>query len=117
MIVIVIKLGNIITFEKTNGEVITHRIKEIIYSEIENSFITQGDNNNREDDEIVRYKQIIGKVVYTIPQFGIFVRVLKNKFFFSFSLGLLIVILLYDRKIMKRKEERKAIRQAYEENK
>lgn len=108
------KVGNIITFVRSDGEIITHRIERIIKADGKNSYITKGDNNEQEDEEIVTYDMIIGRVVSTMPQFGILVAVLKNKVFFSGCIIVLILIILYDIRIRKRKEERKIIREKYE---
>ena len=108
------KVGNIITFVRYDGEIITHRIERIIKSDLGNSYVTKGDNNEQEDDEIVTYDMIIGKVVYTMPKFGTLVALLKNKLFFSTCIVVLILIILYDIRIRKRKEERKIIREKYE---
>lgn len=56
------------------GKIITHRIVEID----ENSIITKGDANNTTDDPIER-KQVIGKVIKTIPNVQIWTQVLKTK--------------------------------------
>ena len=90
------------------------RIERIIKADGKNSYITKGDNNEQEDEEIVTYDMIIGRVVSTMPQFGILVAVLKNKVFFSGCIIVLILIILYDIRIRKRKEERKIIREKYE---
>lgn len=108
------KVGNIITFVRHDGEIITHRIERIVKSELRNSYVTKGDNNDQEDEEIVTYDMIIGRVVYTMPKLGILVSLLKNKLFFSACIVVLILIILYDIRIRKRKEERKMIREKYE---
>lgn len=108
------KIGNIITFKNSKGELITHRISKISTVSGNNTYITKGDNNEVEDDEIVEYKDIIGKVIYVMPKFGTFVAILKNKFFFISCIILLIVITIYDIRVKKRKIDRKKIREKYE---
>lgn len=108
------KVGNIITFVRMDGEIITHRIERIVESELQNAFVTKGDNNSVEDDEIVTQEMIIGKVVYTMPNFGKLVKLLKNKVFFTFCIILLILIVFRDMRIRKRKQERKIVREKYE---
>lgn len=83
-------------------------------SDLRNSYVTQGDNNEIEDEQRVQFDQIIGKVIYTMPKFGKIVKLLKNKIFFTVSLICLIIFLIYDRRIMIRKEKRRKIRKEHE---
>lgn len=108
------KVGNIITFKKKNGEIVTHRIDDITTVDLQRAYVTKGDNNTVKDDEIVEYKYIIGKVIYTMPKFGIVMKLLKNKIFFAFCILVLIVIIYYDNRLKKRKLDRKLVREKYE---
>lgn len=108
------KVGNIITFKRKNGEVITHRIKKIVLSDMQRSYVTRGDANIADDEEIVKYENIIGKVIYVMPRLGDVMQLLKNKAFFSSCIFVLILIMLNDIRIKKRKLERKKIREKYE---
>ncbi len=108
------KVGNIITYKRKDGEIITHRIKEIISSNLQNAYITQGDNNETPDEDVVTYEMIIGKVIYTMPNFGNILKLLKNKVFFTLCIIVLVLIILYDRKQKKKKIQRKLIREKYE---
>lgn len=80
----------------------------------EYGFITKGDNNEIEDDNIIPYNQVIGKVILVMPKFGKIVTILKNKLFFSFCIIVLIAILFYDIRVKKRKISRKIDREKYE---
>lgn len=108
------KKGNIITYKKENGELITHRIEEVVSSDLKNAYITKGDNNETVDDEIVTYDMIVGKVIYTMPRFGLFMKYLKNKAFFITCVLVLILIMIYDKKQKQKKIERKIIREKHE---
>lgn len=107
------KKGNIITFIRAN-EVITHRIERVISADMRPAFITKGDNNKVEDEDLVKYEDIIGKVVLTMPKVGALVNLLKNKLFFVSILGLLFGIMYFDNKSKKRRQERKLVREKYE---
>ena len=107
------KKGNIITFIRGN-EVITHRIDRVISADMRPAFITKGDNNKVEDEDLVKYEDIIGKVVLTMPKIGALVNLLKNKFFFVSILCLLFGIMYFDNKSKKRRQERKLVREKYE---
>ncbi len=106
--------GNIITFKKDNGEIITHRIEKIVLSDLQNSYITKGDNNETVDEEVVRYEDIIGKVIYVMPNLGNMFALFKNKYFFASCMIILILLTIYDLRVKKRKLERKKIREKYE---
>ncbi|MDD2446885.1 MAG: signal peptidase I [Tissierellia bacterium] len=65
-----LKVGDVIQF-KRDAILISHRITEIKKSEIEGiSFKTKGDNNSREDTELVEPQDIKGKIIYTVPKVG-----------------------------------------------
>lgn len=104
------KVGNIITYVRADGEIITHRIEEITKVGLLRAYVTKGDNNEKSDEYTVNYEQIIGKVVYVMPKFGAIVNLLKNKLFFAFCIIFLIFIVIYDRynrnKILQRKKTR-----------
>lgn len=67
-----INLDDIITYEQ-NGNFITHRVVEV-YKE---SLVTKGDYNNSKDKPINK-KQVIGKVIKILPNFGILRKTLFN---------------------------------------
>ena len=108
------KKGNIITFKREDGEIITHRIDRVILSDLQNAYITKGDNNDTVDEEIVKYDMIIGKVICTMPKFGVVMKCLKNKVFFFINIIVLTLIMIYDQKQKQKKIQRKIIREKYE---
>lgn len=61
--------GDVISYEKGNGIVITHRIVE--NSRDTRTIITKGDANQGNDLEPVEYDSVIGKVAKTIPKVGV----------------------------------------------
>lgn len=67
-----LKVDDIISFS-ANGQVITHRI---IFIENTGEIITKGDANNYED--ATYEKEIIGKVLVSIPKVGYFFRLLQS---------------------------------------
>lgn len=104
------KVGNIITYVRVDGEIITHRIEEITKVGLLKAYVTKGDNNEEPDDFVVNYDQIIGRVVCVMPKLGAIVNLLKNKLFFTMCIIFLIFIVIYDRynrnKILQRKKTR-----------
>ena len=69
-----IKVGDIITFTSssslTYGVTITHRVIAIDNSNGVYRYRTQGDNNLVPDDAYVEFGNILGKVLFKIPQLG-----------------------------------------------
>ena len=109
------KVGNIITYYRSDGEVITHRISKVLSAGELREFVTKGDNNETQDEEIVTYDKIVGKVIYIFPRFGKMVKILKNKVFFTITFILLFVLLFYNNRVSNRKKERSELRKEYEE--
>ena len=106
-------MGDIISFRQGQS-IITHRISKVILSDMQKSYITKGDNNLAEDDEIVKYDDIIGKVIYVMPYLGSLIKILKNKYFFIGCITILILVMFNDIRVKRRKLERKKIREKYE---
>ena len=69
-----IKVGDIITFTSssslTYGVTITHRVIAIDNSNGVYRYRTQGDNNLVPDDTYVEFGNVLGKVLFKIPQLG-----------------------------------------------
>ncbi len=88
-----IKKGDIITFisnsNVSKGLTVTHRVVDIIVNaDGSKSYITKGDNNLKADQATVNYEDILGKVLFKIPQLGRVQFLLADKF------GWIIMILL-----------------------
>lgn len=70
-----INVGDIITFHSTSklysSRIVTHRVIEKRINENGiTEFKTQGDNNLSPDDTYVPYENVVGKVIFKIPQLG-----------------------------------------------
>lgn len=102
-----IKKGDVITFEK-NQETITHRIIEINEKEGIKEFSTKGDNNRLEDLETVKYEEIKGVKVITVPWIGKIIIALENKIIFLITIWIILIISLIKIEIEDKKEERRA---------
>ncbi len=104
------KEGNIITYLRADGELITHRIESVTKVGLLRAYITKGDNNEEIDEFPVTYDQIVGRVVLVMPKLGAVVGLLKNKIFFAMCILFLVLIVIYDRynrnKILQRKKTR-----------
>ena len=88
-----IKEGDIITF-RDNDEIVTHRIID----KTQEGYITKGDNNNAVDSFAVSNDNIIGKVLFDIPNAGYIIQFLAKPMVIAIELMLgAIIILLYNR--------------------
>ncbi len=79
-----IRVGDIITFVSTStsskGMTITHRVISIKEDENGNKvYQTKGDNNTSPDPKPAVYENIIGKVIFKIPQLGRLQSILTTK--------------------------------------
>ncbi|WP_104161747.1 signal peptidase I [Arthrobacter sp. ZGTC212] len=76
-----LKVGDIITYQIESGSpaVITHRITSVTAEQSgEIVFITKGDNNDVEDELLVREVQVKGKLFYAVPYVGFVANGLGN---------------------------------------
>lgn len=100
-----IQKKDIITFTE-NGELITHRISDIINKDGKIYFQTKGDNNTSVDSDLVIYENIEGKYVFKIEKIGLIV--LK---FQSITVVMFVVFIIYIiYKIIAEKDDRKEAR-------
>lgn len=89
-----LKNGDIISFNK-NGEIITHRIIDIVEANGEKRYITKGDNNNIPDLEKLSFSQIEGVKVISIPYLGKIIEFLENQIIFLIIILTILIIYLY----------------------
>ncbi len=62
-----LQVGDVITFMQNGKTTVTHRIIGI---HEDGTFLTKGDANNSEDQEPVKYEELIGKFWFRIPKLG-----------------------------------------------
>lgn len=105
-----IRQGDVITFNQ-NDEVITHRVIKNITEESNVEYITKGDNNNTEDTFKVKYDDVIGKVIITIPYLGKIISILDNKIIILILLLVILIIIFIkiekNEKLENRREKKK----------
>lgn len=87
-----IEVGDVITFISTSllttGTTITHRVIAITEEDGQICYQTKGDYNNIADQACARFNNVIGKVVFKIPQLG------RIQFFLASKAGWLLCILI-----------------------
>ncbi len=97
-----IKVGDIITFISTStsskGMTITHRVIEISEDDNGNKlYKTKGDNNTSPDPKPATFENIIGKVIFKIPQLGRLQSILTTKWGWLILVVVpAFIIILYD---------------------
>lgn len=102
-----IKKNDIITFESTaslsEGKTITHRVIDIIDDNGIIKLKTQGDNNPTADTAFVTQENIIGKVIFRLPQIGRIQALILNgnSWLFVILIPALLFILIDFKKLFK----------------
>ena len=105
---------DVITFERQDGSIVTHRIIKIEKENGENVYTTKGDNNDIEDFETIKHSQIYGKYLFKINGMGKFAEKLQeNNGLISVVLIIIIFIILKNGND-KKKENRKKTREKYD---
>lgn len=90
-------VGDIITFYKTDGTVVTHQINEIKEVNNEIVYYTKGINVDVVDENYIQANKIIGKYTFSIPKVGNVIMFMKSKvgFFTTIFIPLLLIVILY----------------------
>jgi signal peptidase len=105
------KIGDVITFGPYSKKKppTTHRIYDIEVTGGEPVYITKGDANNGPDTRKVAKKDIVGKVLFSIPFVGYVLEVAKKPVGFMVLIIVPAVIVVYDetRKIIEEIKKRK----------
>ncbi len=92
------KIGDVITFgpmSKTKAP-ITHRIYEIKVEGSEPIYITKGDVNDAPDTREISKKEIIGKVLFTVPYLGYAIETAKKPYGFMALIILPAILIISD---------------------
>lgn len=99
------KIGDIITFGKDDKENVptTHRIAETHVVAGEMFFVTKGDANNNTDSSEIRERDIVGKVLFSIPFLGYMIDFAKKPIGFFLLIGIPAIAIVADelRKVWK----------------
>ena len=90
-----LKVEDIIAFRDQENTVTTHRIIDIVEKDGTTYFITKGDNNNTQDQNLVEYKDVEGLYITRIPGIGNMLNELsKPTTVVIVGLGLTIIFIL-----------------------
>lgn len=77
-------LGDVVTFRDAAGSTVTHRIMGTVSGQ----FITQGDANNTEDNDLLPPERIIGKLQLVVPGMGYVIEFLRS------PLGIVLLVVI-----------------------
>ncbi len=70
-----VRPNDIITFKDDTGNITTHRVVSVQ----EDSYVTKGDANEVIDPFHVKYKDLLGKVVFTVPFVGAALQIIQDQ--------------------------------------
>ncbi len=96
-----LRVNDVITFSISANVIATHRIVEIVPDENNPSYVryrTKGDANNDVDASLVSPNNVIGKVVFVVPQLGYIANYIQQPpgiFVAIFVCGLMIAFVFY----------------------
>ena len=91
------KIGDVITFQTAIGkDLITHRIDDIKIVGSEPRYITKGDANNAPDQREIFKKEVVGKLLFSIPYLGYVVNFAQKPIGFSLIIILPAIAIVYD---------------------
>ena len=90
-----LKVNDVIAFRDQENTVTTHRIIDVVEKNGVTYFITKGDNNNTQDQNLVEYKDVEGLYVTRIPGIGNMLNELsKPTTVVIVGLGLTVIFIL-----------------------
>lgn len=91
-----LEAGDVITFEMGGGVRGTHRIIEVVEENGTPAFRTKGDANEIADSSLVAASDLVGKVIFSIPNLGFLVSYIQQPpgIYIAFSAAAVILILL-----------------------
>ena len=92
------KIGDVISFgEATKTESpTTHRIYDIRVVEGEPYYITKGDANEEPDQKEILKREIVGKVLFSVPYFGYAVDFAQKPLGFALIIIIPVAIIIFD---------------------
>lgn len=73
-----LKKNEVIAFRDAENTVTTHRIIDIVENDGVKYFITKGDNNSSQDQNLVEFKDVEGKYMMRIPGIGSIMKTLAE---------------------------------------
>ena len=88
------KIGDIITFGKTEKTPTTHRIYDIKVNAGNPIYTTKGDANNAPDSREIPNSEVIGKILFSVPYAGFAIATAKKPWGFIFIIIIPTLIII-----------------------
>lgn len=107
-------VDEVLTFKASaddNALPTTHRLIEIVNSNEQTLFRTQGDANDAPDSELIPQDQVIGKVIFSIPYIGYLVSFVKTEIGFILLVIIPATIIIYSELLVIHKEAKRLIKE------
>lgn len=98
-----IEKQDIITFKNESNVISTHRVVDILNNGNNIDFITKGDANDILDPRPIKSKDVIGQVIFNIPQVGYMMVFIQNNIIKLLIVGIVLSIIVWIVKLMIRK--------------
>ena len=105
--------GDIISFFDKSGNVVTHRVAEVVMRDGGSYCVTKGDANNANDVDPVSFEDIIGRYRFKISGGGYIVAAVTSPVGIVFFILLVILICLIVYRKGRRKAARHSVRERY----
>ena len=92
------RLGDVVTYgPDTQKQIpVTHRIVEVKGEGRQMQFVTKGDANEDPDPVVVRQRDVIGKVLFSLPYLGYVIEFARTKLGFALLIGLPALVIILD---------------------
>ncbi len=87
-----LKEGDVISYSLSGDTKVTHRIVAI--DEEKQQFTTKGDANNTDDGEPVSYKNVIGKVAFSVPYLGYLSQYIRTPLGIAIGCGVIFIMII-----------------------
>jgi signal peptidase len=88
--------NDVVTFHTQDNRIVTHRIISREETNGNTRFITKGDANRSEDNDVVEQENVMGKVILVIPKLGYFIAFSKSPLGFALLIVFPATLLIID---------------------
>lgn len=105
-------VGDVITFKRSGGDPVTHRVVSVKTENGETFYETKGDANATPDASLVNHTNVLGSVVWTVPHVGKFIALGKTPAGFILMVIIPATLVVYEELRSVKKELAKSLRKS-----
>jgi signal peptidase len=105
-------IGDVITFKRSGGDPVTHRVTNVTSENGETLYETKGDANNAPDATPVAHSQVLGSVVWSVPHVGKFIALGKTPAGFILMVIIPATLVVYEELRTVKKELAKTLKKS-----